>query len=119
MRSPTERFVLVAAVLVSALVAGWVGLESDAPKSIPGFALASAAVWHLEVASAFFVALYIGVLAVALAWQGKGFAKFTGPGGVGIEATELQLVEDSQAALNEAVEQLATALEELTALLDD
>jgi hypothetical protein len=104
------RWSFAALVVGCAVLAGLVGLLAHRPSDVPGYALDSAAVWRTEVVVAVFVGPYLLLLATYLATQGRGFTKLIGPGGIGIEANELSLIETSQQELVLANETLHAAL---------
>jgi hypothetical protein len=93
-------------VLVAAMVALGIALLVTAPKKAPDFALDSKEIWHAEIGLAFFITLYIAIVAVMLAWQGKGFTKLAGPGGLSAEADEVMKLQESSSELRNALANL-------------
>jgi hypothetical protein len=75
---PTLLTVLVLAIGVGAVVVG-VGVE--VPKPVPEFALEARPIYRAQVSGAWFAIFYVMVMAIALAFSGRGFVRF-GPGGV-------------------------------------
>jgi membrane-bound ClpP family serine protease len=69
--------VVGAVAIASLLVAVTVAIPAD----VPGFALAAAPVYRLEVGGAIFVGLYLAATAFVLALQNRAFTEF-GSGGM-------------------------------------
>jgi hypothetical protein len=63
-----------------------IGLRVPVPDPVPEFALRARPVYRAEVGAAWFVLVYLGIIAVALAADGRGFIKF---GSGGVEAGQL------------------------------
>jgi hypothetical protein len=60
---------------VGGIVATWVASTVDVPERIPSFALQAAAVYRLEVGAAFFAALYLCSMTLALALNNRAFSE--------------------------------------------
>jgi hypothetical protein len=74
--------VLLTVFVVLAAAGGvWVGTHVTVPDPAPEFALLSDAVYRAEVGGVWFVIVYLGIMAVTLAFEGRGFVRF-GPRGV-------------------------------------
>jgi hypothetical protein len=115
----TWRAAIVIGLVLALGVASAVGLLADAPKALPDVALGSRALWHLEIAAAFFVAFYLLLMMLVLGAHGRMFTKLVGPGGISAEAGDIAQVEESQAELLAAVADLQAAVQDITALLDE
>jgi hypothetical protein len=110
------RVAFTLAVLGAVVGAVVVGLGADPPEKAPSYALDSPAVWHLEIGLAVFIGLYVPLLVLYLAAQGRTI-RITGPAGIGIESAEVDLVETSQAELQAGVSDLRAGVQDLTQLL--
>jgi hypothetical protein len=75
------RWGFAALVGTVAIVGLAVAVTVSIPAEVPGFALAAAPVYRLEVGGAIFVGLYLAATAFVLALQNRAFTEF-GSGGM-------------------------------------
>jgi hypothetical protein len=64
-------FLVFMALACASFLAGSV----EIPEPVPDYALQAEEIYRLEIGVAFFVAFYLAVMAVVLAFSGKGFAE--------------------------------------------
>ena len=67
-------------VLLAAGFSAGGGIQAVPPRDVPAYALDSAIIYKCEVALALFVALYLLLVAVALAFEGRTVGKITTTG---------------------------------------
>lgn len=98
--------VMVAVAIAVSLVAA---TTVPVPTDLPSVALDAVVVYRLEVGGALFVGLYIAAMALALAFQNRGFTEI---GNGGIRAQDMAATVPDLIAANEAIsERLSEAVE--------
>jgi hypothetical protein len=91
MRRPLEKYGFALLVVMALACAIYFAGSVAVPEPIPDYALQAAEIYRLEIGAAFFVAIYLAILAFLLALSGRGFAEF-GTKGLKIQ----QVVERSE-----------------------
>jgi hypothetical protein len=109
---------LFALVVVGAIALALVGgLTTPTPNDgVPAYALEASIVYKIEIALAIFVALYIAVITLRLAWYGRTFTRV---GASGAEIPDLSLVQagvDHARNAERQIQSLQARLEKVTEL---
>jgi hypothetical protein len=76
MRRWLENYGFALLVLVALVCASYLAGSAKVPERIPDYALQSEEVYRLEIGAGFFVAFYLALMTVVLAFSGRGFAEF-------------------------------------------
>jgi hypothetical protein len=105
-RTWVERWGFAVLVGVAVSVGVTTGVTVGVPGDVPSFALQAAPVYRVEVGGALFAALYLGPMALVLAFRNQAFTEI---GTGGMRAHEL-------GRLPEAIEADRRALDDLAAL---
>lgn len=103
------RWLFLALVILCAVASLVAGALAAVPGKVPDWALRSALVYRLEIALAAFMGLYVIVVSVRLAQQGRAFTRLSA-GAVSLEAEQLAVATDSSL---EALEETRTAASEI------
>jgi hypothetical protein len=99
----------------------WVGAHADpADGKVPNWALNDVTLYRVEVGVVIFLLCYAVILCLTLAVMGRGFTKFTGAGGWGVEAPEalFDAAAKSVAETKEGVQRNQAAVEDLLTVME-
>jgi H+/gluconate symporter-like permease len=93
-------------VFVALACASFLAGSAAIPEPVPDYALQAEEIYRLEIGAAFFVAFYLAVMAVVLAFSGKGFAEF---GTRGLKAEAVIVRREQKETSQQMLEELRKA----------